>query len=424
MKAKILWFTNHVVSFDIENKDELKRNSGRGWVAALEHALRDYTEFELAIAFPDNSISSIQKLEYENRVIYKIPFPDSKLSRWKNRLLGKLEGDDIIQKHLDVVKDYNPDLIHIYGTENSFGEIINKIDTPVILDLQGILSSIVLKWYSSISKFESFIYSSLFAMINIKTHYHDFKIKVKRGEREKKILSTAKYITGRTHWDKNIAKTLAPHAHYMKCNRVIKDDYWRVNWIYPENQEIELLSIMNEDFYKGLDVVYKTASLLKKNGIKFNWKIVGINQKSDYVKIVTKKVGIRPELLNIEFSGKKNSGEIAGLLCNTNFFIHASYIENSPNSVCEAMVCGTPVIATQVGGVASFIKENESGWMIQEGDYTMLAGLIANLIENKNKVIDVAKEGQKQARIRHNKDEILNHTINNYRYVLEKEKTT
>ncbi len=422
MKTKVLWFSNHVFSYESSEKIELNRNSGRGWVSALEYALRQYDEYELAIAFPDNSITSIQKEEYDNRVVYRIPFPESKIKRWKNRFLGKLEGEDIIQNHIKVVEDYQPDLIHIYGTENSFGKIINKVDAPIIMDLQGILSSIVLKWYSSISKFESFIYSSLFAIINIKTHYHDYKIKVKRGEREKDILSNAQYVTGRTHWDKNISKALAPNAHYMSCSRVIKDDYWNTDWSMPNNNELHLLSIMNEDFYKGLDVVVKTCQILEKNNIPYKWKIVGITPKSDYVKIVYRKIGVKPNQLNIEFCGKKSSKEIANLLTETNFFIHPSYIENSPNSVCEAMVAGAPVIATQVGGVGSFIKHDVSGWMFQEGDYTMLAGLLGYLNVQKDHVLKVCYEGKTVARKRHNLEKILNDTISNYQYVLQKER--
>ena len=289
MKTKVLWFSNHAFSYESSETIELKRNSGRGWVAALEFALRKHPDFELAIAFPDNSITSIKKEEFKNRVVYRIPFPKSKIRRWKNRFLGKLEGKDIIDKYIEVVSDYKPDLIHIYGTENSFGMIADKVETPIIFDLQGILSSIVQKWYSSISKYESFIHSSLFSILNIKTHYHDYTIKVKRGEREKQILSNAKYITGRTHWDKNIAKALAPEALYMSCSRVIKEDYWNTNWEMPSGPDLKFLSIMNEDFYKGLDVVANTCKILKQNNINFKWQIVGINEKSDYVKIVSKK---------------------------------------------------------------------------------------------------------------------------------------
>ncbi len=418
---KILWFSNHVISIEKSANNELK-NHGRGWVGELEYGLRDYNDLEIAVATPDNTIKTLQKTTFENRTLYRIPFPASKFNRWKMRFLGKLEGPEFVNKYLEVVNDYQPDLIHIYGTENSFGEIITKVNIPVIVDLQGILSLIVNKWYSSISKFESFIYSSFFSMINIKTHYHDYKVKVKRGEREKRFLKTAKFVVGRTHWDKAVARVMAPNAVYMNCSRVIKADYWNTDWKMPEGHSVSLLSIMNEDFYKGLDVVYKACDILVKHGLKFTWKIAGIKASSDYVKIVEKKTGLKAKKLNIDFLGKMSSANISELMKDSNFFVHTSYIENSPNSVCEAMVCGVPSIATNVGGVSSFITNGVSGWTIQEGDYTMLAGLIVSLSENKELVEKVSTEGKNRARKRHNVKDIIEETIENYNAVLNNNK--
>ena len=113
------------------------------------------------------------------------------------------------------------------------------------------------------------------------------------------------------------------------------------------------------------------------------------------LKLFQKKTKAVLSDLNINFLGKKSSPDIAELLLGSNFFIHASYIENSPNSVCEAMISGTPVIAGQVGGVGSLIKHDETGWMFQEGDFTMLAGMISNLKDDKERVLMVAENGKK-----------------------------
>jgi len=418
LKKKILWLSNHKVSFDTSEEAELKRNSGRGWVAALEMVLRDFKEYEIAIAYPDNSISGITKNAKANRIFYQIPAPNGKYQRWLLRFIGKPEGYQYIENCLKVIRDFNPDLIHVYGTENGFGEIVHHTRIPVVIDLQGILSMIVKRWFSFISKPEVILHSGLFPLINLKSHYHDYKVKVRRSERERTILKKAQFVMGRTQWDQMISKIMAPGAIYLSCERVIREAFWKVDWQWPGRQRIELISVMNEDFYKGLDVIFLAAMLLNEAGIIFTWKIAGLTQKDSYVRIVSRKLRLTPTNLNIQFLGKIDSSALAGLLSHANFFINSSYIENSPNSVCEAMVAGTPVIATCVGGVPSLVVHNHTGWVIQEGDYTMLAGLIASLADSPEITTSVAAKGKGIARKRHDPDRIAEKLIGNYNLVL------
>ena len=56
--------------------------------------------------------------------------------------------------------------------------------------------------------------------------------------------------------------------------------------------------------------------------------------------------------------------------CWIQFFFHPSYIENSPNSVCEAQILGLPVIACNVGGLSTIISHNHSGILIPSNDYS------------------------------------------------------
>jgi glycosyltransferase involved in cell wall biosynthesis len=50
------------------------------------------------------------------------------------------------------------------------------------------------------------------------------------------------------------------------------------------------------------------------------------------------------------------------LRCNA--YVCVSSIENSPNSLAEAMLMGTPVVAGLVGGMESMISPGE-GWLFQ-----------------------------------------------------------
>jgi glycosyltransferase involved in cell wall biosynthesis len=53
--------------------------------------------------------------------------------------------------------------------------------------------------------------------------------------------------------------------------------------------------------------------------------------------------------------------------------LHAARADTFPLVVLEALACGTPVIATDVGGVAEQIVAGESGWVVPPGDSAAMA---------------------------------------------------
>jgi glycosyltransferase involved in cell wall biosynthesis len=59
--------------------------------------------------------------------------------------------------------------------------------------------------------------------------------------------------------------------------------------------------------------------------------------------------------------------------------VNPSLTEGMPNVVLEAMSLGTPVVATEVGGVPELIKDQESGLLVPASDPAALAGAVCSL---------------------------------------------
>ena len=63
-------------------------------------------------------------------------------------------------------------------------------------------------------------------------------------------------------------------------------------------------------------------------------------------------------------------------------FIHAAKAEAFGKTIAEAMACGTPVVATAVGGIPELIDDGETGYLVPQGDITSMAARIHALLEN------------------------------------------
>jgi len=66
------------------------------------------------------------------------------------------------------------------------------------------------------------------------------------------------------------------------------------------------------------------------------------------------------------------------------FVLPSIGIENSPLSIIEAMSCGIPVVASNIGGIPELVKDNITGMLFKPGDYNALVNKLIKIIKDKN----------------------------------------
>lgn len=121
-------------------------------------------------------------------------------------------------------------------------------------------------------------------------------------------------------------------------------------------------------------MMLKTANVLKNMGVDFTWKVAG--QLDPLMKkVVENKEHLKFSDCNIEILGYVSAEQLANILTDSSIYVHTAYIENSPNSICEAQVLGLPIISTHVGGIATLVEDkrvdclfllmNHGKWLMQ-----------------------------------------------------------
>jgi glycosyltransferase involved in cell wall biosynthesis len=79
---------------------------------------------------------------------------------------------------------------------------------------------------------------------------------------------------------------------------------------------------------------------------------------------------------NIEFAGRLDDRELFERYRRSDCFIFASLYEGMPTVILEAMACGLPVIATDIGAVTTMVGP-DNGFVVEPGSSAQLAGAIA-----------------------------------------------
>ncbi len=72
-------------------------------------------------------------------------------------------------------------------------------------------------------------------------------------------------------------------------------------------------------------------------------------------------------------------------------FVIPSLQDNLPNTVMEAMSCGTPVVGLDVGGIPDMVRPGTTGSLVPPGDVKALGAAIAGLLEDDPKRREMAR---------------------------------
>ena len=415
----ILWFT-------LSPCGSIRRNNEvrviQGWMISLEDEIKKCPDINLSVAYI--SKTKEKPFKYDGVTYYPIwkNIPKNKIKRVLFRFKSCEKQDAIILPELlNIVDIVKPDLIHIHGTEECFGLIQDTVkNIPIVFSIQGLIAPYKEKYFSGISFHDVKRHEKIMEKLRLVSVKNDYKSFCYRAIREKYYLANSKYIIGRTFWDRNCTLALNSKRKYFVVNEILRDCFYHKKWNKSSfNDTIKLVSTISGGVYKGFETVLKTADLLSKySNLKFEWHIAGYTKRTKWVKIAEKSTDLKSSCYPIKFHGRIDAEELSNLLVSSDIYIHVSHIENSPNSVCEAMLLGMPIIASFAGGTASLLENGKEGLLYQDGDPYVLAGSVLEVIENFDKAKLMGNTASEHAAKRHNKSQIVNELIYTYKEII------
>ena len=418
---RVLWFCNTPSRYGATSD----KYNGGGWVSSLEEEIAPEVQLGVVFLTKESELDPVRRhgkaswsVVRRNSVSYYPVLNGYDLTR-KDRVRTLVWGDEIQEKNLvdcfsDIVDSYRPDVIQIFGSEHLFGLITLHTDIPVVLHIQGILteySKVYLPPGISLNRWLTtpFRFSLFFQRL-----YTFFKWN--RGvEREDTILRGVENFIGRTQWDKECTLKVNPSAKYFYGGEILRPVFYESEPHLADPETLTIVSTISEPPYKGLDVILLAGYLLRKRGVRFKWRVFG-NVSPEFFERIS---NVTVKRSGVTLEGVADASALCAALRSCTMYVHPSYIDNSPNSVCEAQILALPVIAANVGGVPSLIEDGETGLLFPSGDAESLVGKILSLNDDPDRRASLGEKARQTALVRHDKGTIVKNLLNTYAAIKE-----
>jgi glycosyltransferase involved in cell wall biosynthesis len=417
---KILWFSNTPAQGIAFLSKESKIKGTGGWISALNEIMKNQVDLHIAFHYPYKK----DFFQHEGTKYYPVYTGNIFYNLIKNKFFNDVPDNKYLDSYLKIINVVKPDIIHIHGTENSFLCILKHLKIPTVVSIQGNITVCNHKFFSGFNGrfLNRTNYSSFKELIlGSKSFKKSKSFLSKMAQIEQKRMKDIKYVIGRTDWDYRITRILSPNSKYFKGEELLRDTFYSNIWknIYNKDEKLIVFTTNSNNYFKGLETVFHSITLLQEIGIDVEWRIAGIKVDGLIVSICNSFLGSSFPKSGYRLLGSLEEESLVQELMAAHIYVMPSHIENSPNNLCEAMILGMPCIATYAGGTGSLLKDGEEGILIQDGDPWAMAGAIVELRNDYDKALTFGKNARRQALLRHDKRTVLEQYLHVYRNVFD-----
>ncbi len=408
---KILWITNILFPEPLAKlTGDGVCKSGGGWMTASSEFLAHSEGITLVVATVSPLVDSLTEMQGECIKYYVLPY--GKGNKDYNPEYGPFFK--IIQQK------EKPDVVHIHGTEFSQGlAYVNACGKKnVVISIQGMKSVIADYYCAGITLKDRLLNITLRDFIKGGIG-HEAQEFAKQGQCEIELIKKVKHVIGRTDWDRAHTWAYNKDVVYHHCDETLRSEFYSSRkWDYAQCMRHSIF--LSQSYYplKGAHQVLKAVGILLEKYPDLEIRIAGDDMTqyatlsglthyttyARYLKWLIK----RNQLKNrVKFLGPLSAMEMIDEYLNCNVFICPSSIENSPNSLGEAQLLGTPCIASYAGGIPTMMKGMEK-YLYRFEDVTELSYLIDSIFTQENSYEGCVKDAAFRHDAQRNNEVLLN----------------
>jgi colanic acid/amylovoran biosynthesis glycosyltransferase len=174
-------------------------------------------------------------------------------------------------------------------------------------------------------------------------------------------------------------------AVYPAIRESLIEEAAKVGKACKKDEKKYILTVGRFHKVKGYDYLLDAVALCKERKV-LHFILVGDYERKpdDYYRWIKSRIQNEGLESNITIYGKtKRDAELAELYRKAWCCLHTSVWESSPITVCEALLFGKPVIATDVGGTSEYLTDGENSILIPAKNGKAIEMAIEHLLDNQ-----------------------------------------
>lgn len=296
----------------------------------------------------------------------------------------------------EILSDFKPDILHIFGTEFPHALAAAKVfhrPEKTLIGIQGLCYKIAEVYMAGLPKkvCGSVTLRDFIRKDSLKQQQEKFRL---RGENEKEALKLAAHITGRTRFDREGTAQINKQAVYHSMNETMRPCFYEGEWKKERCEKHSIFFGQGDYPLKGFHFMLEAMPLVLKkypdavlyvsgNSIISDKTLKERLKLSAYGKYLLKLIERYQLKDRVVMLGKLTAEEMKQRFLNSNVFVCASVLENSPNTVGEAMLLGVPVVASAAGGIPDMLIDGKEGLLFAPGNVSALAQQIEKVFEDE-----------------------------------------
>lgn len=136
---------------------------------------------------------------------------------------------------------------------------------------------------------------------------------------------------------------------------------------------------------RNLEAIYDIATavrafaMLKTNFPQATLSVAGSGPEEHALRALCQELKISD---SVHFLGRLDADQMAELYRSADLMLNTSLVDNSPNSVIEALACGIPVLTSNVGGIPDLVSDGVDAVLLPPGDAALFSQQAAETLNN------------------------------------------
>lgn len=402
-KMKILWLCNMMPGF-VARALGRKGTNKEGWIEGIAKVIEGTQDVTLGIAFPVKGEEPFK--EKKNGMTFYGFYEDTDHPERYDRNIEAALGL--------ICEEFEPDVIHVFGTEFPHALSILKVSEwkdKVVVHIQGIMRECEKVYRAEIPDevYNRATFRDIVRKDSIKKQIEKYS---HRAANEDEVLSLAKNVCGRTQFDRDYALSINKEVKYYTLNETLRPIFYGPTWDIKECERHSIFVSQGNYPLKGVHFVIQAVALLKEQYPDIKLYVAGdkitadktIKDKlkiSSYGKYLLDLVNENELQNNVEFTGNISAKQMLKRYLDANVYVISSVVENSPNSLGEAMLLGMPCIAANVGGIPSLCDRDVEALFYNPYMPSQLAECIAQIFDKEEEAVLMGQKARARASMTH-----------------------